>query len=538
MNPTSFRHLKPTLLCVLLLSVAFSWLCVRGSMHKGRLSNVPNYDDIVYFASGADLLQSMHENGLAGAASFALRDRLHSPYCTAVAALGFSIEGIRNAAPYRMNMFLIAAYLGGIAYFFRKADFSFKLLALLYFLTLPFATMAIVEFRPDLAWAISLGFAVVFALTRENLFKSWKAALFQGVLIGLALLVKPATFAMTLVASGLALGCAWLLEISREGTSRATSRLFPTAGAVLLAIVAVSGPYFAVFGQDVWRYFYDNAFGVNTSIWVTPCAPLTRWLYYIHGDGSRSNLDSQTLVIFAAWIGFAIWRVAKGDRTVRLQTLFIGAVTLVIFVINATAPLRNQFLGGAFYGTLIFSAAFMAGEFFAALPLASKPLPKIALGAFALITLNAAFMYRWPEYSQWPKQKRYKSFIVAEKAMKEFVASVPTPKSIVFTQAGPVTPENIKLLYFKRKERCEIISTAFCRSLEEFKTSVAQKDVVVTQDKGTPGGTPIMPSEELEDDFVSFLSTSADFKLAKTIPIEGDQGEWRNVYIFVRDRQP
>ncbi|XHR29533.1 MAG: hypothetical protein ACFUZC_03045 [Chthoniobacteraceae bacterium] len=90
MHPTSFRHLKPTLLCILLLSIVFCWLCVRASLHMGRLSNVPNYDAIVYFASGADLLQSVRENGLAGAASFALRDGLHSPYCTAMAAIGFS----------------------------------------------------------------------------------------------------------------------------------------------------------------------------------------------------------------------------------------------------------------------------------------------------------------------------------------------------------------------------------------------------------------------------------------------------------------
>ncbi|XHR29532.1 MAG: hypothetical protein ACFUZC_03040 [Chthoniobacteraceae bacterium] len=398
--------------------------------------------------------------------------------------------------------------------------------------------MAVVEFRPDLAWATTLGFTVVFALTRENLFQSWKAALFQGVLIGLALLIKPSTFAMTLAASGMALGFAWLLEISREGIARATSRLFPTAGVVLLAIIAVAGPYFAVFGQMVWRYFIDNSFGVNAAVWANPGNRLSQWLFYIYGPGSRSNLGTQEPVIFAAWIGFALWRTGKGGRTVRLQTLFMGVVALVVFIVNAAAPMKSPFLGGAFYGTLLFSAAFMAGEFFAALPTAATHLHRIALGAFALITLNAAFMYRWPEYSHWPKHQRNKAFIAAEKAMKEFVASVPQPKNIAFTQAGPVTPENIRLLYFRRKERCNMTSAAFCRTLEEFKAAISRQDMVVTQDKCTLGGSDMMPSEALEDDFVSFLSTSPDFKLAKTIPIEGENGEWRNVYVFMREQQP
>jgi hypothetical protein len=536
MNPTSFRHLKPTLLCILLLSIVFSWLCVRTSLRMGRLSNVPNYDDIVYFASAADLLQSVRENGLSGAADFALRDGLHSPYCTAVAAVAFSIEGIRNAAPYRMNLFLVVAYLSVIAYFFRQAEFHFKVLAFLFFLTLPFATMAVVEFRPDLAWATLLGFSAVFAMTREDLFQSWKVALCQGVLVGLSLLVKPSTFAMTLAVSAMALGFAWLLEISRNGLGRAFSRLFPTAGVVLLALIALAGPYYAVFGREVWRYFIDNSFGVNATVWNNPGDPLTQWLFYIYGPGSRSNLGSQELVIFAALLGFGFLRSWKGGRTVRLQTLLMIAAVAIIFVVNAVARMKSPFLGGAFYGTLLFSTAFLAGEFFSALPAGSKQAYRFALGAFIIVTLNAAFIYHWPEYSHWPKHQRNKAFIAAENAMKEFVASAPTPKNIVFTQAGPVTPENIKLLYFRRKERCNMTSAAFCRSLDEFQKVVATQDVVVTQDKGTLGGSDNMPSEALEDDFVGFLSHSADFKLAKTIPILGEKGDWRNVYVFVKQQ--
>ena len=522
------------LLMVLLLSVAFTWLCVRGSSKIGRLSNLPNYDDVVYFVSAADFLQSVREGGVGGAVDFARRDQLHSPFSTAMAAVAFSIEGLRAAAPYRLNAILIAAYLGGLAYFLRHAERRFLALALVFFLVPPFVTMAVVEFRPDMAWATVVGFLAVFALTRADFFHNRKVAAFYGLCIGLGLLIKPTTFAMTLAVSAMAFGFAWMLEVERADFRSAAGRLFPTLLALALPLVLVAGPYFAIFGESVWRYFIDNSFGVNASVWVCREDRLTQWLYYLDGAGARCNLASQKITILTAWLFFAVRRSWRAPLAVRLQTLFLAMTICIVYVVNAAAPLKSPHLGGAIYGTLFFSLAFFAGEAFASLRSASKEARFNAFSGLVLVTLVALFTYQWPEYSRWPRNAITRSFLTTNRVMERFAREHDTPGQILFTQSGPATMEQVKLLYFRRNQRVVTRSGAFFRTVEEFQSALEHCKVAIVQDAGTPGGTASMPAEPLQDAFVALMYAQSDFSLAQTIPIAAEDGQCRNVYIFER----
>ena len=532
---TPSHTLRSTLLIVLLLSTLFTWLCVNTSAKIGRLSNVPNYDDIVYFSSAADLFLSKHENGMSGVVDFALRDKLHSPYSTALAAAAFSVGGNSSIAAYRANGLLIAVYLGCIAYFFRNAERRYLLPALIFFLVPPFATMAIVEFRPDLAWAIVIGFATVFALTRDDLFQRPKIAALYGLFIGLALLIKPTTFQMTLAISGMAFGCAWLLETSRTNLQSAFRRILPTAIPIGLITVLLAGPYFLFFGKVIWDYFIINCFGTYADVWALPGDRLKQWLYYIYGEGSRSNLGNQETVLLATWLLLAVRRAWKGSPTIRLQTLFIGMVVVTVYAVNAIARLKSPFLGGAIYGTFLFSTAFLVGEFFASVRSGSRHARQYAFVALALITLQSAAAYQWPAYSTWPRDNLCnRTFIVAQKEVRGLLKRREAPQTMVFTQAGPVSPESMNLFFFARKQRPRIVSGSFFHTFKEFQFAIEGADLVVTQDTGTLGTSAYLPAEALQDEVVAWLRSRSDFELAKTIPIEGMGNIWRNVYVFAR----
>ena len=525
---------RSTWVMIALLSLLFSWLCVRTSAKIGHLNNVPQYDDVVYFLSAADGLHSLREGGLSGLIEFAKRDHLHSPYSTLIAAMGFAVEGIRFAAPYRFNAILIAAYLAGVAYFFRKTEFLPRLLAMIFFLTPPFATMAVVEFRPDMAWATAIGFTAVFGMTRADLFHRTKIAAIFGALTGVALLVKPSTFVMTLAVSLMSFGFAWFLELSRNSFGEAVRRLLPTALVALAAMVLVAGPYYAAFGEIIKNYFVESVFGENAGVWAYPGDWKVQWLFYIHGGGSNSNLGRQTLIILAAWLVLVALRVRNGSRQDRLQTLFLGLSALFIYCANSMLAMKTAFVGGAFYGTLFFSLAFLGGEFFASVPKWTRIPHRDAVTALAFATLAAVCIYEWPEYS---RDKRNKSYRVAQSAVTEFLKDRQTPKKIVLAQAGPIIHENLTLFYLARKEKVcpSMYSAAFSRSVEEFEGAIQNAEMVVAQDTDTAGSSEALPSADLQDQFVALMQSRQDFQLAKCIPIPGKDFQWRNIYLFVRN---
>jgi hypothetical protein len=527
-------HPRFTLFLILLLAVVFSSVCVKWSSKRGRLHNPPNYDDVVYLASGADLLHTLHTEGVGGLGRYIERDRLHSPYSTAMAALAFSFTGLNIAAPYRLNTVLIAAYLAGIAYYFRKTQRPVLTLALIYFLIPPFAMMAVVEFRPDLAWATVIGFSAVFAVTRDDLFHNWKAAVVPGVGLGLALLIKPSTFAMTFVVAAMALGAAWIIEAARNGARNAARRLPFALVMVGGPVLLLAGPYYAVFGKDVWQYFMENSFGVNAPIWTHQGDWTHQWLFYIWGDGCLCNLARQSFPIFAAWIALAVYHFRGTSATLRLKTFFMALMIAVVFAINSHAPMKSPFLGGAFYGMLLFSLAFLAGEFFSQIHSSTPRVRHSALVGLGALVVFGLITYRVSAYSRWSRTPQHTAFTVAYQGMAELAKTCKTPSSILFMQSGPLVSEDVELLYFRRKEAPRIYSGAFYRNLAEFQKALPGLDMVVLQDKGTLGGFDALPVEPLLEDCLQTIRANPHFQVAKTIPIPNPEGQSRNVYLFVR----
>ena len=545
-------------LAILLLAVGVTTYSVDTSLKKGRLSNVPNYDDVTYFVSATDLLQSTKEDGFKGLMNFLHRDGLHSPYSTGLASLAYLMGGYNDVAPYAANGILIVVYLCCVSYFFRDCNTVYFCLALWTFVMLPFANLAVVEFRPDPAWAVVTGFAVVFAITRENFFENWRVPAAFGALVGISLLIKPSTFAMTIVAATSAFGSRWIVEFARTDRTRAMRVLAPSFFLAGGSAILVAAPYFAFHWRDTWNYFYENSFGKNAAVWANPGDRWDQWLFYLSGGGAASNLGSHCWIILAIIFGLAVWNFKQSSVVGRLQTAFLGIVLVMVYYINSTAAAKTPFLGGAFYGILIFSAAYFAGKVLSGasnsstvfvfnfrvydMPggkISSRLLaqsPRLNLKPCYLLLIIPIVMtgyHRWPACSTWPKSERNLCFVRANAEAKKYFSTISTPKSILFTQAGPVVFENIQIYYLRRGERPSMNSGAFLRSVDEFKEAIKKTDVVIAQDRETLGGASFVPSEPLQDEFLSTLGADTTFQLEKTIPIS----EGRNVYIFARKKK-
>jgi hypothetical protein len=138
---------------------------------------------------GAFLFKALKTDGLEGFPIFLKQWGLHSPYSTFLAAASFAALGPSRTSPYYCDALLVFLYLVGIGYFLRKLSLAVWCLALGLFLTPPFITMGVVEFRPDIAWAVAAGFGVVWIIVSERIFLRPNAALGAGILFALALLI-------------------------------------------------------------------------------------------------------------------------------------------------------------------------------------------------------------------------------------------------------------------------------------------------------------------------------------------------------------
>jgi hypothetical protein len=518
-------------LFILLLAVGYTWFCVEMSFKKGRLSNVPNYDDVSYFASATDLLQSVKDGGRRGLAGFLARDDLHSPYCIGLAALAYWVGGYRDAAPYVANVVLVAAYLCAVAFFARRCRLADFCLVLWIALMLPFASMSVAEFRPDLAWATVTGFAVIFTLTREQFFEGWGSAAAFGSLAGLALLIKPSTFAMTILVLSAAFGGRWLVEFARTNPRQAWRALPRALLAGLGFALLVAGPYFAFYGKTIWNYFYDNSYGKNAAVWVNlyPGSQWKQWTFYAGRDGAGSNLGKLYWAVLPGILGLSVWHFRKSSRAGRLQMAFLWLILAMVYAINSTANIKHIFLGGAFYGTLIFAAAYFAGVMLEPAPDASVRRRGFPSAALAVIALVLTLYYRWPNYSYWGRNKMSDSYVTAWRGVEECLPSCPSPKEILVTQVT-VLPDNVKIWYLRRHQHPTVHFCAFVRTLDEFKALLPSADMVIAQDPGTPGSVSYLPAEPLQGGIVRMLREDSAFRLRKLVPI----ADGKNVYVFVR----
>src|SRR5579871_2750787 len=332
---------------VLLAYLFTSQVCHYSRLH-GRLATVPGYDDVVYLYSGYDLATAWHQLGFAGWADHYGRIASHAPYSELLAAFTFYLFGFKIRSAYIANVLLVIVFLAFLRYFFRPLAGYVQFLLFGCFLALPFATMMVAEFRPDMAWATFLGFTMIYQVTRRDFFATLGPAAVAGLLSGLTLLAKPSTFAMTILMCLLAFGARFVLEFYRPNPPRFLPHLAQAALRLLIIIVLavlVSLPFAYYFGRFIWEYFIFGVFGTGRQVF--DAFAHHPWNYYIYGPAYDSNL---------AWAGdlllvttVVVLYLARRTITRYEKTEFELCLILIMvpYVINNQAPIASPFLAGA-----------------------------------------------------------------------------------------------------------------------------------------------------------------------------------------------
>jgi len=524
------------LVIVVVLSAAFTAWCVDASFTRGSLSSVPNYDDVTYFLSATKILEAFHHSGFDGIVKLLQehRDILHSPYSTMLAAAAFAVLGYHDSSPYIFNFFVILFYLLFLWQTLRDLPLAMRSAIMVCFLALPFATMAVVEFRPDLCWATLVGFCAIFGISSRTYFTDWRQPAIHAVLFAVSLLVKPTTFPMTIFVFGYSV-CFQLAMEWHDRKALPWRNILKLMPIYVFVTFVIAGPYIIFFGSETWTYFREDVFGVNKGLWVYQGDLLHHLGYYLASGAAKSNLGYPGLIIGCFFLAGTYDAVARRDAAgIRLAGGLWGIVAAV-YLINTLPNLKSAFLGGAFYATLIFSAACLwnnaVTEF-----LRRHPQSKHLLTAGAIVLMSLSIMlYQWPKHSgRWTSVEGRNFNYVGKSVMNE-IARLPLPQNpmIVFTQTGPIIFENVEIWFLQRGQAVNIINLSFNDNISAFNKILGEADLILVQDPNSMGAFLRLPSESLQEQFRQILSTDPRFTLVKKL----EALDGKNIYIYFKNPQ-
>ncbi len=516
---------------ILFLAAAlFDWIAVDWSKSHGRLACPPECDDVVYFSAGLRIATAFTDQGVTGLIDYLSHYGTHSPYSEFLAGITIYFFGYSPEALYRANTVLVFAYISALYYFLQPLRLRDQVLLMGMFLCLPFTLMCAVEFRPDLAWAVALGFNSISLITNRRFYEGKLPSLTCGCLLSIALLVKPTTFPMTLLISCLALSCRFLLELTHAKFLVTIQRALISALLTFGTVLIITSPFIYTFGMQTWRYFWENTYGANRDIWEKA----NEWTTYLWGNAYASNINRVGLILI---IGSALLFGFAYRKSGKLYDLYeVGCcwgLAIVALVLNASAPLTSSFLGGAIYGNLLFTAAYIYGRYLPYLETSTATALRwipLSTRICIVILLPAIIEYHLPPASlRNAADGRYLQNL--ESSFEDYLSKSPHPQAIGFTQVSPITRENVEIWYFLQHHPAPLLD---CRGLdpsfEEEWMGLQPCDLIVAQNTGLLGGETFPPSEQWQDKLVQRLQNDQRYHVVLTCT----DGRGKFLYIFRR----
>jgi hypothetical protein len=534
-NPAAYlrvRSLVIQLAALLALAFVFTALNLRVSRECGRLSTVGSYDDIVYISKAAHAYFTAGREGVMAAVAPLLAEDLHAPFPVWNGFAGFLLFGFDINSVYLMLTVVVFSYLLIVWRLLRGTPVFLRDTLLLASLAVPFAGLCALEFRPDLLWATLLCGAGVIWLQAEHAFSRCRNAVWFGAMAGLVMLVKPSTFAM----SFLVFGGVWFLAALRAWVTRQASLAALGKGLALslATFLLVSGWSWIPHAKSILDYFMVHSFGANQDVWALKGTLADRLLYYVRGYAKDSNLGGFYGLFCAIYLGGCLYEILRGPRLAeRIRGASFLWMIVALFAVNGFFKMKSPYLGGSFYGFLIFGAVFYTAYFI------RKPGAGIfrrfgfqvlaALAILGFVSVRYMFPPAGMVNPEWGRAQR----IVNEQMLAELVAlDVKGPLRVLTTQGGPIIHEYLGMMLDAEGAQLVVSCAAMDRSLEEALPRLGGVDFVVLQDPGILGkpGSPI-PGEELQAPLKAHLDA---------IPQEWNQvraitaPDGKNVYLYRR----
>lgn len=527
-RPYAWRAALAALLVV--IAVGFTTVQLQTSSRIGRLSNITSYDDVVYLNHASRIYFRFRAEGAGPAATEFLTQNPHAFFPVANALTGFLLLGPEVPRIYHMLAVVVLTFLAAVVYFTRDLPWRLRWALILGSLALPFATASAVEFRPDFMWATVLGASSVAWLAAERPFSRRRYALFYGVAVGALLLIKPSTFAMTLLVAG----GAWILGAAAAlaGRRATPTQIVAHLGWALLAAVAVAGWYWLLHGPEILGYFYVNSFGENRDVWKFRAEPWEVWTFYLRGSALHTNLGAFLLPFVLAYVAGALIDLRHGDWFRRVRGGAFLWMLLGAFVASSAFGMKSPFLGGAFYGLLLFGAIWQIVRLvrWSVAEGGWAPSRRQTLAAGAILSL-ALSGYAYPAVSQLKPEVRRAQKVINQGVLRDLLARTKYREgtSILLTHGAPVVWEYLQMEFRARSRDLRTSSAAFMKDPGEVLARAETFEYLVVQDPDLLRTVRhAIPGQQLQAPLLAHLRAAPRWQLVGRYP----DGKGRFAYLY------
>jgi 4-amino-4-deoxy-L-arabinose transferase-like glycosyltransferase len=296
------------LLLVLLVGILFTAFALQWSFQNGRLTRDPGFDDVGYFLDGLERTEVFYTRGFDGLARDLSRNPPHSPWSTGLASLSFLIFGVHDWAPYLANGILVVLFLSLSLVVARASSMVQKVLIASFACSFPWAMRAVQDFRPDFAVALFTAGGILLAIPAHHAALNTRATrgwlLLSGFCFAMAFMTKPSFVLHTLLLFAYAAAIVAIRHFSwqdeRPLVLRTTHTIYPLL-ILLVPVVFLTIPYYAVQWQNVADYVWSNTRGDNAKFWRLPMGYLGSIWFYLAGPPAKEMMKSHLIIAPARW---------------------------------------------------------------------------------------------------------------------------------------------------------------------------------------------------------------------------------------------
>lgn len=507
----------------LLIAAIIGAVNIWRSMHTGRLSAPPAYDDVVYLTSARQWIADLGFVPF-GASVHALFDQ-HAPLWTWVAIIGFSASGGLEAGPYAAATALLVGYFYGILAMMRPLPFAIAWGCVIAIAMLPFLNHVATEFRPDLIHGAYLGLCAVCVLRRPFLGRRRREQFGLGLLAGLLLVAKPAACLPTIALLGAALAMRLALDVRYDGLTRRAALLAGARASLWFSFgaILVASPTFAIRYAQIIAYIYSTLVA-NREVWRFDATFSEHLLFYLVGGGGAFALGA------ALWVGLATFglRLAASlfsrDRADAWVCAATAALVTFAYAMPTITIVKTYFLGSVFYGTLVAASVsnLVAVGRVCVLP------PRFARARGWILLTAAVLIAGWPGYRlyrhpfglatvfQPEDSQNYRVSTARIWGVVESLAQAragsganPRPLRVLFNSPVPASPTVIA--YYASAQRQQIVTgSVFLEAdVERAMSAMSRWDVVVL----SSAIAHPLPGPRMGDVLIDRLNQRDDFAL-------------------------
>lgn len=526
------RQVAPALLIAILIS---AWN-LKNSFEFGRLTQVPTFDDVSYFADAVFRYHSFLKRSVWAILYDFVTNTPHSPILTIQALISYMIFGVQDWAPYITNIW-VPIFVFSLILTYCKDIGQYRWVIVFYVATLPMMGLAITEFRPDIGngvIAAACAAVSVYAITSESAIVLTRLVACSGVLFALALLTKPSAALYSIGVVGISCVASVIGQLLCQREQFSTGIL--KSMAILFLGVCLALPYYIVDAAGVLEYSW-NAVVRDKAIWADAAKGLgsADYLYfYLTGIGGQFMLHLHVLpALLSIPLLFLFFRKVAAVQRLRLCAILFSLP--VIYAVISASPVKSGFFGVAFQALLVLFSVLVLVELYKAI---ESRFNRVLLSSFLLIVSLLSIqpsgyfgMYNTPSNIDVRQ--------TADKVREviQFATSEDDPQSHVLVLfVGPLSAETLTYELFKHGVSNVRVGTYFFRPAEDDPVEVCKRRIneahfVVAASEGARIAQLKMPVNQILPLTLSLVQNDPAFTHLQSIP--SGQG---SVEVFVRNK--